>query len=55
MNIAERILLSLSRTPNGNDNFKKDAETNIDNALNLLIHTYSNFRALISGKYVVDF
>lgn len=55
MNIGERILLSLSRTPKGNDYLQNDAETTIDNALNLLTCVYPNFRALVSGKRVVDF
>ncbi len=53
MNIGERILLFLSRTPESNDYSQKDIE--VDNALNLLNQVYPRFSALVSGKRVVDF
>lgn len=55
MNIGERILLCLSRTPEGNDYLQQDTEVTIDNALNLLTRVYPRFSALVSGKRVVDF
>lgn len=55
MNIGERILLSISRTPGGNDYLQKETELTIDNALNLLTRIYPRFSALVSGKRVVDF
>jgi ubiquinone/menaquinone biosynthesis C-methylase UbiE len=53
MNIGERILLSLSRSPKGNDFPQKEAT--IDDALNLLTRAYADFSALVLGKRVVDF
>jgi ubiquinone/menaquinone biosynthesis C-methylase UbiE len=55
MNIGERILLLLSRTPTGKDYLQKDAETTVDSALNFLTRVYPNFTTLVSGKRVVDF
>jgi ubiquinone/menaquinone biosynthesis C-methylase UbiE len=55
MNIRERILLSLSRAPEGNDCPQANAEISIDNALNLLTRAFPNFNAIVvSGKRVVD-
>jgi ubiquinone/menaquinone biosynthesis C-methylase UbiE len=55
MSIGERILLSLSRAPEGKDYLQKDAEETIDNALNLLTRVFPRFDALVSGKRIVDF
>jgi SAM-dependent methyltransferase len=55
MDLSERILLSLSRTPEADDYAQKEGETTLDNALNLLTRVYPDFGALVSGKRVVDF
>lgn len=55
MDLSERILFSLSRTPEAGDYSQKEGETTIDNALNLLTRVFPDFAALVSGKRVVDF
>ena len=54
MDISERVLLSLSRAPEGNDYPQTNDEISIDNALDLLNRVIPNFNALVSCKRVVD-
>jgi SAM-dependent methyltransferase len=53
MNVSERILFYLSRSPKGND--YQCSEIYVDNALNKLTRVFPNFSNLVSGKRVVDF
>src|SRR5262245_23499346 len=55
MSIGERILLSLSRRPSGEDYLQSDPGSTEGGALALLTRVYPNFGALVSGKRVVDF
>jgi len=55
MSIRERLLLSVSRAPEGNDYSQTNTEISIDNATNLLTRVFPSFNALVSGKRVVDF
>jgi SAM-dependent methyltransferase len=55
MNIQERILLSLSRTPESTDYGSGKSGWTTDNALSLLENDYPSFGNLVSGKRVVDF
>jgi len=55
MDIRERILLSLSRAPEGKDYLSDDSEITIDNALDQLTRVYPGFDSIVSGKRVIDF
>ncbi|MFP5289039.1 MAG: class I SAM-dependent methyltransferase [Thermoanaerobaculia bacterium] len=55
MNFSERILLSLSRTPDADDYTQKEGATTLDSALDLLTRVFPDFAALVSGKRLVDF
>lgn len=49
------FLLSISRTPEGNDYPQTNDEISIDNSLNLLTRVFPSFNVSVSGKRVVDF
>lgn len=55
MDLGERILLALSRTPTARDYTETRDETTVDNALDLLTRVFPDFDALVFGKRVVDF
>lgn len=55
MNIGERILLYLSRSPKENDYSEEESELTIANALDVLTAVYPHFDTLVAGKRVVDF
>ncbi|HEY3266211.1 MAG TPA: class I SAM-dependent methyltransferase [Armatimonadota bacterium] len=55
MGIRERILLSISRAPEGDGLRQADSAISIDHALDDLKWAFPNLGALVSGKRVVDF
>lgn len=55
MNIRERILLSLSRSPEAADYESENLTPTTDDSLALLHRVYPSLAAIVSGKRVADF
>jgi len=55
MQLSEKILLALSRTPQTRDYDLVREDWTVDNALHLLNGAFPDFRRMIAGKKILDF